>query len=111
VTPVVAVIGNAEYAVDGANRTSDAGADRAANHGAYRTRCAAALTCAFVRTADNTLRVPWMRHREQCERYRRNGKMEPRRQTVRRRRCLDYGLRLHLDSSILGCDGRRGGTL
>jgi hypothetical protein len=55
--------------------------------------------------------MPEMGHREQCERNRRNGKIKPHRQTGRQRRRPDPGLRLHLDSSIFGCERRRGGIL
>ena len=55
---VVAVIGNPKHAIDGTDRTADAGTHRAANHGPYRTSRTAALTRAFLRSANDALRMP-----------------------------------------------------
>ena len=51
---------NSEHAIHGAHRAADAGADRAAHDRADRTRRAVAFTGAFLRAADNTLRMAEM---------------------------------------------------
>ena len=62
--------GHAEHAVHGAYRAADTGADRATHDGTDRTCGAVALTRAFLRTADDALRMAGMRDRRQQSRAR-----------------------------------------
>ncbi len=54
-----------EHAIHGAHRAANAGADRATHDGADRTCGAVAFTRAFLRTANNALRMAGMRDRRQ----------------------------------------------
>ena len=65
-----------EHAVHGADRAADAGADRAADDGADRTGRAAAFAGAFLRAADDALRMAEMGDRQQGQRERRGRERE-----------------------------------
>jgi hypothetical protein len=95
----IAAIRNPEHAINGTHGAADAGADRAANHAAYRTGGPVALIRAFLRTADDALRMPELGDREQRQSDGRNGKTKPDGQTGGQSQCLD--LRLHLDLNSL----------
>ncbi len=60
-----------EHAVDRAHRAADTRTDRATDNRADRAGVATALTGAFLRAPDDTLRMSGMRHRQQGERDRR----------------------------------------
>lgn len=58
-----------EHAIHSAHRAANASADRATHDGTDRTRGAVALTRAFLRAANNALRMAGMRdHRQQHQR-------------------------------------------
>src|SRR6202035_2409233 len=90
---------NPEYAIDRTHRSADAGADRAANHAAYRTGSPIAFIRALLRTAHDALGVPDMGDHQQCERERRARQMERPRRAGRQRRRRDLRL-VHLVLSI-----------
>ena len=89
---------NSEYAIHRADRTADTGADRAAHHGADRTRRAAAFAGAFLRAADDALRMAEMGYGKQGQDKSRGGKLNFKGRVDRQRRCPD--LHLHLNSSF-----------
>ena len=60
-----------EHAVDRAHRAANTRADCSAHHSADRTGVATALTRAFLRAADDALRMSEVRDRQQAERDRR----------------------------------------
>src|SRR5258708_7662566 len=57
----VAMVGNAQDTLDAADRATDAGADRAADHATHRTGDPVAFTGAVARAADHALRMRQMR--------------------------------------------------
>src|ERR1700688_805278 len=89
---IVAMIGNAEHAVDGTDCAADACTDCAADHRTDRTRRAAALARTFLRAADDALRVPEMGDREPRQRGGGCSTVTPRPRAGRQRCCLDAGL-------------------
>jgi hypothetical protein len=89
---------NSEYAVHRADRTADPGADRAAHDSTDRTRRAATFAGAFLRAADNPLRMAEMGYGKQGQDKSRGGKLSFRARVDWQRRCPD--LHLHLNSSF-----------
>ena len=74
-------IRNPEHALDRAHRAADAGADGAANHTAHGAGDPASFVGTLLSPAHDTLGVPDIGNREQCEHDCRNRKMEFYRQT------------------------------
>ena len=66
---------NSEYAIHRADRAADTGADRAADDSTDRTRRAAAFAGAFLRAADDPLRMTEMGYGEQGQDKSRGGKL------------------------------------
>ena len=62
---VPVMLRNSEHAIDRAHRAADTRADRSADDGADRTGVTTALTRAFLRAADDALRMSEMRDRQQ----------------------------------------------
>jgi hypothetical protein len=104
VAAIMTPIGNPEHAINGTHSAADAGADRAANHTAYRTGGPVAFIRAFLRTADDALRMPELGDREQRQGDGRNRKTEPDGQTGGQSRCLDFRLHLKLNSLMVSGD-------
>src|SRR5712664_3554037 len=103
----IAAIVNPEHALDGAHRPTDAGSNRAADHTAYGAGDPVAFPGAFLRAANDTLRMPDMGNRQQCEHDGRDTKIEFCGKADRKHRCIDPDL-LHLNSSCSAIPGRRG---
>jgi hypothetical protein len=70
---------NSEHAIHRTDRTADTGADRAANDRTDRTRRAAAFAGAFLRAADNPLRITEMGYCKQGQDNSRRRKLNFRR--------------------------------
>ena len=62
------VMGRAEYALDRANGTANAGANRPSDHPAYRTRSPVAFIGARLGTADDALAMAGMGNAKQRQR-------------------------------------------
>ena len=102
----IAAIRNPEYAIHGADRTANAGTDRAANHPADRTGGPVAFVSAFLRAAHDALRMSDMGHRQQREGEGSSCEVKPCGGTGRQRHCPE--LRFHLNSLKAGRDGAGG---
>src|ERR1700722_13533950 len=88
---IVAVIGNAEYAVHRTDGATDAGSDRSANGAADGAGNPVAFIRAFLRAAHDTLGMSDMGDSEQREREYRPRKIKPRGRTGWQRRCRNLG--------------------
>lgn len=83
--PVMIMTGVTDHTIDRTHRAADTRADRAAHHTADRPGCAIAAIRAFLRAADDALRMPGQRCGEQHQE--RQGR-SPRKDPMRR---LDGG--------------------
>ena len=97
---------NSQYAIYRANRAADPGADRTTHDSTDRTRRAAAFAGAFLRAADDPLRMAEMGYGKQGQDKSRGGELSFKGRVDWQRRCPD--LHLHLNSSF-DRNSRRGG--
>ncbi len=73
---VIAVMGNPEHPLDRANGATDAGANRAADHSAYRTGDAVAFIGTLVGAAHDTLAMAGLRRDRQGKQERGSGEKQ-----------------------------------